>query len=128
MTDRDEQRAKALRHNTGMSRIVVVDEQDLRSIIREEVAGALKAAPARDGDDLVDARTSGLGPTTFRRLAKTEQLPVMRVGRRLVARRSDVEAYLARQRVQKRVSEAASAQQDPITKALATGRLRVLGK
>lgn len=81
-------------------------------------------------DEWVDARSSGLGRRLFLRLAREGAFPVSKRGKAYVARRSDVDAYLERQRVQ-RTQPAVSRRvgpDDPIARALAAGRLRVVKK
>lgn len=53
---------------------------------------------ARDtGSEYYDARTSPTGPTTFRRAAAAGAFPSFKVGRKLVARKADVDAWIATQ-------------------------------
>jgi hypothetical protein len=126
--------------------LVVVDAEELRRLIREAVAAALPTVVARD--EWVDAHSSGLGRRTFLRLARERAFPVSKVGKRYVARRTDVASYLEQQRVQERsrdrpVAPRASHRElrahrpidtdassiegdDPVARALAQGRLRVL--
>ena len=129
-----------------MTVLVVVEAEELRRLIREAVAAALPAAVARD--EWVDAHSSGLGRRTFLRLAREGAFPVSKVGKRYVARRADVASYLEQQRVQERPREVPVAPRpchgqlrtrraidtdtssiesdDPVARALAQGRLRVL--
>ncbi|MDC0679695.1 hypothetical protein [Sorangium atrum] len=44
-----------------------------------------------------DARSSPTGPTTFRRAAAAGAFPSFRVGRKLMARKADVDAWIATQ-------------------------------
>ncbi|HVW29486.1 MAG TPA: helix-turn-helix domain-containing protein [Polyangiaceae bacterium] len=128
-----------------MTTLVVVDAEELRRLIREAVADAL---PNSDGrDEWVDARTSGLGRRTFLRLAREGAFPVSKVGKRYVTRRRDLAAYLETQRVgdaarlkRSRGRHALDTRRaaprkppaptcetdDPVARALAQGRLRVL--
>lgn len=73
-------------------------------------------------DDYVDARGSGLGVRTFRRVAREGGFPVFQVGKKWVARRRDVGAWIESQRVD--FDRAAPAAADPFDRALADGRLR----
>ncbi|WP_437513052.1 hypothetical protein [Sorangium sp. So ce1099] len=53
---------------------------------------------ARDtGTEYYDAKTSPTGPTTFRRAAAAGAFPSFKVGRKLVARKADVDAWIATQ-------------------------------
>ncbi|WP_437784500.1 hypothetical protein [Sorangium sp. So ce1097] len=53
---------------------------------------------ARDtGSEYYDARTSPMGPTTFRRAAAAGAFASFKVGRKLVARKADVDAWIATQ-------------------------------
>jgi hypothetical protein len=112
-------------------RVVVVDVDELRRIIVEAVRSAASERPAPD--EWVDARTSGLGRRRFLRLAREGAFPVSRRGRAYIARRSDVDAYLERQRVEHSPTTPASeppppGSHDPIAAALAAGRLRLVKK
>lgn len=42
-----------------------------------------------------DARTAPTGPTTFRRAAAAGAFPSFKIGRKLMARRADVDAWIA---------------------------------
>ncbi len=98
--------------------------EPLADLLAEKVAQRL-AKPA--ADDYVDARGSGLGVRTFRLAAKAGELPVYRVGKRWVAKRSDVQAYVERQRVT--FGERAEEKEpDALERAIAAGRLRVVGR
>jgi hypothetical protein len=126
--------------------LVVVEAEELRRLISEAVAAALPAAVARD--EWVDAHSSGLGRRTFLRLARDGAFPISKVGKRYVARRADVASYLEQRRVQERPRDRSVAPRpshrelparrpidsdscsiegdDPVARALAQGRLRVL--
>jgi hypothetical protein len=130
-----------------MTTLVVVDAEELRRLIREAVADAL---PNSDGrDEWVDARTSGLGRRTFLRLAREGAFPVSKVGKRYVTRRRDLAAYLETQRIREHAAARVKRSRgrhpsdshtaaprtslapthetdDPVARALAQGRLRVL--
>lgn len=127
-----------------MTKLVVVNAEELRHLIKEAVTDALLNGSAPD--EWVDAHSSGLGRRTFLRLAREGAFPVSKVGKRHVARRADVAAYVERQRVQEQggrrnTSRRPTAQRartltdnepsspevdDPVARALAQGRLRVL--
>ncbi len=78
-------------------RLVVIDVDELQRLIMDAVRAA---SPARSAaDDWVDARSSGLGRRTFLRLAREGAFPASRRGKTYVARRTDVDAYLERQRI-----------------------------
>ena len=115
-------------------RVVVVELEELRRIIVEAVRGA--ASQTASSEDWVDARTSGLGPRTFRRLAREGAFPASKRGKAYVARRADVDAYLERQRIAPLPAPPPSEPTppllatpfDPIAAALAEGRLRLVKK
>ena len=123
-----------------MTVLVVVEAEELRRLIKEAVADALPDSVARD--EWVDAHSSGLGRRTFLRLAREGAFPVSRVGKRYIARRADVASYLEQQRVEARRGARTGAPKrarslidsdtskrdadDPVARALAQGRLRVL--
>jgi hypothetical protein len=112
-------------------RVVVVAPQELRELVAEAVR-SVAAHPAPD--EWVDAQTSGLGRRLFRRLAREGAFPVFKPGRSFVAKRSDVDAYIERQRVQMdprpepEPPRPPSPGADPIAAALAAGRLSVVKK
>jgi hypothetical protein len=112
-------------------RVVVVAPDELRELVLDAVRSV--AANAAH-DDWVDARSSGLGRRHFLRLAREGAFPIFKRGRSYVAKRSDVDAYIERQRVQvnprpePEPPRPPSMNGDPIAAALAAGRLRVVKK
>lgn len=68
----------------------------VRAVIRKELVAfhADVFAP-----EFVDKHTSGLGPSVFLAAARAGEFDTFRVGKRFVARASDVRAYIERQRV-----------------------------
>ncbi|WP_437648318.1 hypothetical protein [Sorangium sp. So ce362] len=62
----------------------------MRDVANENAAGDTSAA-------YYDARTSPTGPTTFRRAAAAGAFPSFRVGRKLMARKADVDEWIATQ-------------------------------
>ncbi len=81
--------------------IVVLTLEQLRTVVREEVAGALaKAGPAENESDILDreqaAKLIGVTTRTIPRLVKRDGLPTLRrVGKLWRFRRSEVMAWLA---------------------------------
>jgi hypothetical protein len=53
------------------------------------------------GPEFVDKHSSGLGPSVFLAAARAGEFDTFRVGKRFVARASDVRAYIERQLVQR---------------------------
>jgi hypothetical protein len=112
-------------------RVVVVSTEELRELIADAVRAV---RPNGKADEWVDARTSGLGRRLFRRLAQEGAFPVFKRGRCHVAKRSDVDAYIERQRVhpdpppEPEPPLPPPTSHDPIAAALAAGRLRVIKK
>jgi hypothetical protein len=105
--------------------LVVLDIEDVKAVIAEIVRDAVGRKVT--GDDWVDAKTSPLGRRAFHRLARANAFPVSKIGRKLVARRSDIDAYLEAQRVRfDSPVSAPSEEADPVVRALARGRLRVV--
>lgn len=120
-------------------KVVVVDAGELRRIVTEAMHEA--AAGRLRADDWVDGRSSGMARRTFLRLAREGAFPASKRGRTYVARRADVDAYLERQRIQPAIPEPretpppaceaiarTDVNDDPVARALAAGRLRVMRK
>jgi hypothetical protein len=117
-------------------RVVVVELEQLQRLIAEAVR--IATAQPSNANEWVDARTSGLGPRTFRRLAREGAFPASKRGKAYVARRADVDAYLDRQRIAPKRAPSPpepspapppdGAPFDPIAAALAEGRLRIVRK
>jgi hypothetical protein len=67
----------------------------IAGVVRRELEAQREAvAPA-----FVDKHTSGLGPSVFLAAARAGEFDTFRVGKRFVARESDVLAFIERQRV-----------------------------
>ena len=113
-------------------RVVVIELDELQRMIVEAVR--LATSERAGADEWVNSRNSGLGRRTFLRLAREGAFPASRRGNAYVARRVDVDAYLARQRIEPTPARSASlprlegAAFDPIAAALAEGRLRLVKK
>jgi hypothetical protein len=113
------------------SRVVVVSTDELRELIADAVRAITASGKV---DEWVDARTSGLGRRLFQRLAREGAFPVFKRGRSYVAKRSDVDAYIERQRIKPdpppdpEPPQPPPGSHDPIAAALAAGRLRVIKK
>ena len=90
--------------------------------ILEVLAATLMDAPGSAAPDYVDAKASGLDTHTFRRAAKSGEFEVFQVGRKWVARRADIRAFIERQIVR----HSASSEGDTIDDLLNQGRLRVV--
>ncbi|GAC1557147.1 MAG: hypothetical protein NVS3B10_17190 [Polyangiales bacterium] len=71
--------------------------------VRAELAAARDRTPSAA---FGDKHSSGLGPSVFLAAARTGEFETFRVGKRFVAREADVRAYIERQRVAPRTSEA----------------------
>lgn len=106
-----------------MAEIVVMTAEQLHKLVVAAVREALKEAQA---GDLVDAAASGLSPRTFRRLVRTGKLDGKKVGRAYLVKRESLDAYLAERDAPNPL--APTTPDDPIAKALAEGRLRVINK
>lgn len=112
-------------------RVIVVERDELLRLIAEAVRSASELQSTRA--EWVDARSSGLGRRLFLRLARQGAFPVSKRGKAYVARRADVDAYLEQQRVRPSSLPPPPEPQpppseDPIARALAAGRLRVVKK
>jgi excisionase family DNA binding protein len=112
-------------HYPSMADIVVMTAEQLREVVRGAVRDALKEAQA---GDLVSATVSGLSPRTFRRLVRTGKLDGKKVGRAYLVKRESLERYLAERDAPKVAPKFADGNDDPIQRALESGRLRVLAK
>ncbi len=105
------------RHSGGDSASDYGDERlrgVLRDVLREELPRLLaELRPARADGDLLDvdtaARRLGLGVSTVRKLAAKCDLPSVPIGRRLLFRPADLDAYAeARRRSPERVRKLAT--------------------
>lgn len=120
-------------------KLVVIDVSELQNLIHDAVVAAHSGSRATD--EWVDARSSPLGRNAFLKLAREGAFPIVKLGNKYVARRGDIDAYLDRQRVERRPPQpsvggshrnpdaapvAVEADDDPIERALAAGRLRIV--
>jgi len=106
--------------------IIVTSDEELTELVRAAVREELERAR---GGDLVDAKGSGFGIITFRRLVRVGALQGTKVGRRLVVQRSELDRYLAQQRAKQSAAKPAAtptAEHDPLKAMLDAGRLRVV--
>jgi hypothetical protein len=92
----------------------------------DALAERLAQRQAPRDDAFVNARSSGIPVRAFRRAARAGEFPVFRVGREWLARRADVAAYVERQQV--RFDAASASGDDAFERAVATGRLRAVGR
>lgn len=60
-------------------------------------AAKQRASQDADGAGYYDAKSSPMGPTGFLRLAREGAFPTFRMGRKLVAKRADVHAFIESQ-------------------------------
>jgi hypothetical protein len=116
--------------------IVVIEAAELRRLIEEAVEFAV--ARAKLADEWVAARTSPLPRRAFLKLASEGAFPVSHVGNKYLARRSHVDAYIESRRIRPEssgcetappaVSAGVAPNDDPVARALAAGRLRIVKK
>lgn len=99
----------------------------------ESLGDAELASPPRSASDMVDLAElarRGIGRRVARTAITRGELPAVRVGRRYLCRLTDVDAWLAARAVAACPVTPATQRQpadDPIARALAGGRLRVVG-
>lgn len=75
--------------------------EPLLDLVATVVRDELRAFREGHGAPLfVDKHTSGLGPSVFLAAARAGEFETFRVGKRFVARETDVRAYIERQRVE----------------------------
>ncbi len=72
---------------------------DLRSELHAFVERIVDAIEGRAGDDWVDQKASPLGRARHCELVRSGKIKGVKEGRRVMARRSDIEAYLAKHEV-----------------------------
>lgn len=107
-----------------MSKLVVIEADELRQLIREEL-GTVTRKTGGVLSDWVDAATAPMGARRFRTLARQGAFPATKDGRKWMAKRVDVDAYLRSQR-DPAAAPSRSTAYDPVTRALNAGRLRLL--
>ena len=107
-------------------RFAFVPVDELEALLVKVVAGALQARPA--ADEYISkhqAHELGLSASGFVALCRAGRFPVESRGRKYVAKRSDVLAYMAASQRPK-AAPVESTPADPIEAALATGRLSLV--
>ncbi len=113
VTDRAQRDVDAL---TRRAR-ALLGEHDLAAALAHLVT---EAVGVQDASELINAREAGIPPRVWRRLIRTGELPGSMVGREFRAKRSDVTAYIERQRVQPReVTPPAKLNGQPVSSDLA---------
>jgi excisionase family DNA binding protein len=107
-----------------MARVIVVDPEELRELIQDAVNSAM--AGRSQPSEWIDARSAPMGAKAFQRLAREGALPAVKLGKKWQARRSDVDAYMDRQRTERPHVAPSNDVPDPVLAALDAGRLRVI--
>lgn len=106
------------------AKVIVADPQELADLVRGVVRDELRRAAA---DELLDAKASGLGITTFRRLVREKKLTATKSGRRYLVRRAELERCLAERHAEQHAAKPAQQpERDPLQDLLDAGRLRVV--
>jgi len=108
------------------SGIVLLTPEQLRELVREAVADALRTAGVQSGAEWVPAGECGLPERTVRREIKAGNIEGRRIGRKIFARRSSLEAWAAQRPTAERQELPPDAPTDPVQRMLAAGRLRVV--
>ncbi|MEZ4375499.1 MAG: helix-turn-helix domain-containing protein [Polyangiaceae bacterium] len=102
--------------------------QLIRAAVRAEVRDAVHeaiAAHLTSGDQWLALRDVGVSVKTLRQAIKSGALPARKVGRNLMVRRADVDAWMER-RPFRAPTPTAEPGADPLAAALAAGKLRVI--
>jgi len=105
---------------------------DLVAALADALAARLGAHSASpDGERLIGPDDAGISRRTWRRIVRSGELPGVKIGRELRARRADVSAWLASRVVAAGRSAASDRSDvgddgDEMDELLAAGRLRVL--
>ena len=102
--------------------------QAIRAAVRAEVREAVAEAIASHltaGDQWLALRDTGVSTKTLRRAIRAGDLPARKVGRSLMVRRADLDAWLER-RPLRTPTPTVEPGEDPIAAALAAGKLRVV--
>lgn len=113
------------RHNVAGSDPIV---EAIRAAVREAVAEAIPAAIAAhltSGDQWLALRDTGVSVKTLRKAITSGDLAARKVGRSLMVRRADLDAWLER-RPLRTPTPTVEPGEDPIAAALAAGKLRVV--
>ncbi len=120
-------RPQTTRAQTTLDETAAAMKATTKALAAIRAAEALLAGAKRPSNhataqhDWVDARGSGLGVRTFRRAARQGGFPAHRIGRRLLARRRHIDAYIEQHRVAPPREEEPTL--DPFERALADGTL-----
>lgn len=110
---------------TAPFQFIVTVNADNADAFAALVAGHLRAAHGAAGaGDIVDAKSSGLTEYEFRQAVRSGALVGSKVGRRYVARRADLDAYLAKKRVTSPPTEPVDVPGDEFDRAVARTRGR----
>jgi hypothetical protein len=106
--------------------IVILRPEELRELVRDAVADALRTAGVQSGAEWVPAGQCGLPERTVRREIKAGNIEGRRIGRKIFARRSSLEAWAAQRPTAERQELPQDAPTDAVQRMLAAGRLRVV--
>jgi excisionase family DNA binding protein len=111
-----------------VSAVIVLSPEELRAIVRDAVAEALAAGPRMGtAEDLLTLTECGAPIRTLRTAIKAGALPAVKTGREYRVRRTDLDAWLAARAVEPKPDRRPTPPDDPVSRALRTGALRVVG-
>ena len=106
--------------------IIILRPDELEQLIARAVAAGIRDAGAHGGAEWLPVTRCGLPEKTIRRAVKDGAVEGRRIGRALFVRRSSLEAWAAQRPSAERQAIADDEPADPVRRALAAGRLRVV--
>jgi hypothetical protein len=110
-----------------VAEVIVLSPEQLQTLVREAVAAGIRDAGVQSGaGEWLPVTSCGLPEKTVRRAIKDGAVEGRIIGRALYARRASLEAWAAERPSAERHESATTEASDPVKRALAAGRLRVV--